>query len=154
MKRCIECSQYGDGEFCTKCGGKMAEVITARRKWKWVGIGVGSGLGLLLVLGIGIGMANSWGRTIIPADYTIRVSSTSSVDFSGNILVIEASGKSTSRSVEGYTPMEYRVTGTTVSCSFQKQQTAGYMEVEILRDGKVVNMVYTIASYGVVSVTN
>ena len=87
--------------------------------------------------------------------YTIRVTgsqATSVIEFSGNYMILESNGGSSSRSVDGYTPAEYTVRGYIVSCAFQKMGERGLLKVEILKGGEVVNSSYTTAAYGMVSV--
>lgn len=73
-----------------------------------------------------------------------------SVAFSGNYMVVSATG-STSKSVDGITPIDYLVNGNIVSCSFQKQERDGSLKVQIIRDGKIFAESETTADYGVVT---
>ena len=75
-----------------------------------------------------------------------------SVAFAGSYMSISSNGSSSSRSVDGTTPVEYSVRGSIISCSFQKQSESGTLTVEIIHDGKVITTEYTTADYGVVSV--
>jgi hypothetical protein len=90
--------------------------------------------------------------------FTIKVSGTSGLEFSGSYLVITSNGQSTSESVAGTVPAEYSVTGTTrtrvsvVSVEFQKKTEEGTLKVEILKDNEVIVSSETAAPYGVVSV--
>jgi len=84
--------------------------------------------------------------------FTIEVSGTADLKFSGSYLVITADGTSTSRSVDGTVPQTYTVTGTMVSVSFQKRTEGGLLQVRILKDGRAVASESTTAAYGVVSV--
>lgn len=85
-------------------------------------------------------------------DYTIEVSGTAGLEFSGSYGAVTSDGQSTSKSVDGVVPAEYSVSGTIISCVFQKQVEAGTLKVEILKSGQVVAESDTSADYGVVSV--
>jgi hypothetical protein len=88
---------------------------------------------------------------LMASEFTIRVSGTSGLKFSGSYMGVTAGGTSTSRSVDGIVPEEYSVEGTIVSCTFQKQSESGRLRVEIIKGGKVVSQSETSAAYGVVS---
>ena len=86
------------------------------------------------------------------SDFTIRISGTSGLSYSGNYMAVKSDGSSASRSVEGIIPAQYTVRGNIVSAVFQKQTENGLLKVEILRDGNLIKSSETTASYGVVSV--
>lgn len=86
-------------------------------------------------------------------DFTIRVTGSKGVKFSGSYMVI-GDGKSVSKSVENTVPTEYRVKGQIVSVSFQKQIALGKLGVEILRGGQSVANAETTAEYGVASASS
>lgn len=88
---------------------------------------------------------------LVKSNFTIRVSGTTALKFSGSYMTVTAGGSSTSKSVEGTVPAEYNVSGSIVSCSFQKQSEGGNLKVEIIKGGKVVSESETSAAYGVVS---
>ena len=75
--------------------------------------------------------------------------------FTGAYMVVRLDGTTTSQSVEGKTPVEYTVSGTIVSCSFQRKNVAQSalekFQVEILKDGQVVAQSETTANFGVVT---
>ena len=85
------------------------------------------------------------------SDFTIKVSGTSGLEFSGSYMVVASGGQSTSKSVDGIVPAQYTVRGEIVSCSFQKQTEFGILRIEILKGSKVVSQSETSAAYGVVS---
>lgn len=84
--------------------------------------------------------------------FTIKVSGTSGLKFSGSYMTVRAGGASTSKSVEGTVPAEYNLRGIIVSCTFQKQSEKGNLRVDIFKDGTGVSQSETSAPYGVVSV--
>jgi hypothetical protein len=90
--------------------------------------------------------------------FTIKVSGTSGLEFSGSYLAITSNGHSTSESVAGTVPEEISVTGTsritvsTASVELQKKTEEGTLKVEILKDNEVIASSETTAPYGVVSV--
>ena len=86
------------------------------------------------------------------SDFTIKVSGTSGLKFSGNYMVVTSGGGSTSKSVDGTVPAQYTIRGNIVSCVFQKQSEYGTLRVEIVKGGKIVSQSETLAAYGVVSV--
>jgi len=88
---------------------------------------------------------------LVESNFTIKVSGTSGLEFSGSYMTVMAGGSSTSKSVEGTVPAEYNVSGSIVSCAFQKQSEGGTLKVTIIEGGKVVSESETSAAYGVVS---
>lgn len=85
------------------------------------------------------------------SDFTIEVSGSSGLEFSGNYMVVTSEGQSTSKSVDGIVPARYDVRGNIVLCTFQKQSEYGILRVEILRGADVVAQSETSAAYGIVS---
>jgi len=80
-----------------------------------------------------------------------------SISFSGSITVTTSKGV-TSRSVDGLADEnghEFNIgSADAVSCTFQMTgEEDDWLEVAILKDGKVVNTEYTSVKYGVVSVS-
>lgn len=85
------------------------------------------------------------------SSFTIEVSGTSRLEFSGNYMTVTAGGDSTGKSVDGTVPARYTIKGSIVSCVFQKQSEHGSLKVRILKDGRVVSESESSAAYGVVS---
>lgn len=83
--------------------------------------------------------------------FTIKVTGTDGLEFSGNYMIVTSDGKTASKSVEGKIPAEYQVDGAMVSVSFQKKVEKGKLKVEILKGDKVMAESDTDAAYGVVS---
>lgn len=84
--------------------------------------------------------------------YTIRLSGTDGLKFSGCYLVVEAGGANSSKSVEGTLPKEYEVVGMITSCAFQKQAEQGLLRVDLIKDSSSIKGDETTAAYGMVSV--
>lgn len=90
--------------------------------------------------------------------FTIEVSGTTGLEFSGSLLVVMSDGQPRSESINGTVPQEYSVTGTSritvsmLSVELQKQTEEGTLKVEILKDDEVIANSETTAPYGVVSV--
>jgi hypothetical protein len=85
------------------------------------------------------------------SSFTIKVTGSSGMKFSGSYMSVTTGGSNTSKSVEGIVPEEFTITGSIVSCSFQKQSEGGFLKVEILKNGKSVSHSETYAAYGVVT---
>lgn len=105
---------------------------------------------VILILGVLflslIGCSGSGGNS----DFTIKVTGTNGLSFSGSYMGV-TSGGTTSKSVDGTVPATYTVSGSIVSCSFQKKSESGSLAVQILKDNKVVKESDTTAAYGVVT---
>jgi len=85
-------------------------------------------------------------------EYTVRVGGDNGLEYAGSYMVLQASGDTSQRSVQGTVPGEYDLTGASVSVSFQKQSKGGRLVVEILRGGKVIKSSETTADYGIVTI--
>ena len=88
-------------------------------------------------------------------DFTIRISGTEGLEFSGEYGATLADGRvkggKESKSVDGVVPTEYTITAEVVWCSFTKQSEAGTLKVEILKDNEIVAESSTSIPYGVIS---
>ncbi|MBA7486609.1 hypothetical protein ES707_22170 [subsurface metagenome] len=107
---------------------------------------------LLLFIVILISIILITGCTGTDSNFTIKVSGTTGLRFSGSYLTIKADGENISKSVDGVVPSEYRTKGAIVSCMFQKQEVAGHLIVEILKEGKTISQSDTTAEYGCVTI--
>jgi len=112
--------------------------------------GIIIGIVAIIIIVVAISTCNG----VIPGDsvFQIKVSGTEGLEFSGSYLVTTADGKVTSKSVDGFIPAQYSVTGTMVSVAFQKQTEVGTLIVDIIKDNKVIANEDTTAAYGIVSV--
>lgn len=84
--------------------------------------------------------------------YTISVTGSSGVAFSGSIGGIDSNGDYISQSVDGTVPHTYTFTGSMVSVVFQNQGESGTLTVQILEGSTILKQASTTAAYGVVSV--
>jgi hypothetical protein len=83
--------------------------------------------------------------------FEIRVGGHSGIQFSGAYMLVDRSGKSVSKTIDGLTPKVIKVNGSIVSCSFQKMVEHGSLRVEILKNGQMDANSETSAAYGVVT---
>ncbi len=108
------------------------------------------GLAILLIFLISAGGC-AWRNN----DFTIRVSGTDGLEFSGEYGATLADGRmrggKESKSVDGIVPTEYSITADVVWCSFTKQSVDGTLKVEILKGNEVVSGSSTSTPYGVIS---
>ncbi len=87
----------------------------------------------------------------VESNFTIQVSGTSGLEFSGHYMTVTAGRISTSKMVEGKVPDQYSVSGDIVSCTFQKKTERGILSVQIIKDGKAVSASETSVAHGSVS---
>ncbi len=114
----------------------------SRREW------IAAGLGLLLFVAClltGCSVASD-------SVFTVKISGTGGLRFSGTYMTITSGGESSSATVEGTVPAQYTTQGQIVSCVFQKQSEFGTLRIEVVKEGKVVSQSETSAAYGAVSV--
>lgn len=88
----------------------------------------------------------------LASHYTIRISGTDGLGFTGSYMQMQASGGSTSKSVDGTIPAEYEIEGSITSAAFQKKGESGTLHVVLEKNGTVVKEEETTAAYGMVSV--
>jgi hypothetical protein len=87
------------------------------------------------------------------SDFTIRVSGSDGVIFTGGYNVTTSTGNSSSKIIMAdLVPAQIMVRGNNVSVTFQKQYENGTLKVEILKNGRVVSQSETSDAYGVVEV--
>ena len=72
------------------------------------------------------------------SDYTIKVSGTTGASFKGFIQEIQPNSRSTSREFEGTVPATYEARGAVVQGMFMLSAGEGFLRVEVLSDGEVV----------------
>lgn len=104
---------------------------------------------VVIVLGLIIWACD--GGSVLQSSFTIKVTGTDGLKYSGSYMTVMADGKNSSKSVDGTVPGEYTVDASMVSVTFQKQSESGALKVEILKDGEVVAENETEAAYGVVT---
>ncbi len=101
-------------------------------------------LGLLLLAGCDLLKETS-------SDFTIKVSGTEGLRFSGHYSVVAAEALPEPVNAQGVIPMEYTGKGVIALCSFRKLVENGSLRVEILKNGKVISESETSAPYGFLS---
>jgi len=171
MRKCPKCAEYVQAEatICKHCKSELVPLTDSEKKQMIKQAKKANHVPGWLVLvtfgcvGVFIWFMASGGNSptgsshsksvssIFSSDYTVKVSGTPGLGFSGSYMVVTASGKSESKSVDGKVPQTYQLSGSIVSVSFQKKSESGVLEVQILKDGRVVSASDTSAAYGVVS---
>ena len=82
------------------------------------------------------------------SDFTLKVTGTEGLRFSGNYVVMTEGGTPSSKTVESEVPAEFEVNGDTVSAVFQKTSEQGILTVELFKDGTLIKQATTSAPYG------
>ena len=85
-------------------------------------------------------------------NYTIEVSGTVGLRFTGSYMVVQPDGSSVSKSVEGVVPATYLACGSMVSVAFCKVEEAGTLKIILTRAGSDSSSTQTSAPYGLASV--
>jgi hypothetical protein len=85
------------------------------------------------------------------SDFTIRVSGTEGLKFSGHYSIVGNKTLPEPIRAYGVGHGEYKGTGSLVLCSFRKLVNGGSLKVEILKDGMVISESTTSIPYGFVS---
>ncbi len=104
---------------------------------------------MLLLVGLFAWSGCSTGS--VESNFTIKISGTSGLEFSGYYMTVTNGRISTWKLVEGKVPDQYLVTGNIVSCTIRKKTERGILSVQIVKDGKVVWASGTNVAYGSVS---
>jgi predicted nucleic acid-binding Zn ribbon protein len=144
-------------QFCGGCGAAASSTAVAPPRKKASPIVVyGGGLLIALLLWVVLGseeVANPFQQIAGSSAFEIRVSGTPGKRFSGSYMVMGGDGSSTSHTVQDVTPHSYPVPkAMMVSVAFQKQDTEGVLNVEILRNGEAIKAASTTADYGMVTI--
>lgn len=84
------------------------------------------------------------------SDFTIRVSGTEGLKFSGHYSLVGTKALPEPVHAHAVIPGEYKGKGTIALCSFRKLTENGSLKVEILQDGKLVSESETNTPYGFV----
>lgn len=171
MRKCPKCAEYvqAEAQICKHCKSELIPLadnelkqITKQAKKEnhvpgWIVLVAFGCVGAFIWFMASSGNSPSGSSpsksvsSIFSSDYTVKVSGTPGLRFSGSYMVVTASGKSESKSVDGEVPQSYQLSGSIVSVSFQKQSESGVLELQILKDGQVVSASDTSAAYGLVS---
>ena len=105
----------------------------------------------VMLLLVGIFICSGCSTGLVESKFTIKVSGTSGLEFSGHYMTVTAGRISTSKVVEGKVPDQYSVSGNIVSCTIQKKTKSGILSIQIIKDDKVVSASETTIAYGAVS---
>jgi hypothetical protein len=84
------------------------------------------------------------------SEYTINVTGSDGLEFSGSYMVVSTNGASKYEPVDATVPATYKFMGNVVTIDFQKKVTGGTLKVEIIKNGNVVNTSETTAEYGII----
>lgn len=84
-------------------------------------------------------------------DFTVKLTGTRGLQFSGNCLVTESFAGGGSRSLEGEVPATYRFRGRLISCAFSKLTEHGTLTLSIASEGRTLQESSTSAPYGMAS---
>jgi hypothetical protein len=85
------------------------------------------------------------------SDFTIRVSGTEGLKFSGHYSLVGTKALPEPVHAHAAIPGEYKGKGVMALCSFRKLTEMGSLKVEILKDGKVMSEAETRTPFGYVS---
>lgn len=113
---------------------------------------------VIAIIGVGLLIAflsnpEGFKRTMAgESQFTIRLSGTPGLKFTGVYATTLGNGSSTSQSVEGILPAEYMVTAKAVSITFSKEAVKGILHADILKDNVVVKSTETSVEYGNVTI--
>ena len=106
---------------------------------------------LYLLLGIVFLFGCSEGLKGVEADYTIKVTGSSQLAFSGHYTIAGTGAVPKPISVKGVVPMEYKGKGIAAACVIRKTNTEGQLKVEILKGQGVVSSAETAAPFGIIT---
>ncbi len=104
---------------------------------------------VLLLVGLFTFLGCSTGS--VESNFTINISGTSGLEFSGHYVTVTAGRISMWKLVGGKVPDQYSVSGNIVSCTIRKKTERGILSVQIVKDGKVVSVSKTEVAYGSVN---
>lgn len=100
---------------------------------------------IMLLGGCGDGLKGMEGS------YTIKVTGSEKLKFSGHYSFIGTGGIPKPINIEAVAPAEYKGNGVAAVCVFRKTTAEGTLKVEILKDDKVVSTSETTQPFGVIS---
>ena len=106
-------------------------------------------IGLVVVAILLFFIFKSSSSSVSSGPYTIEISGTSGIGFSGSV-----GGGSTSRTVDGTVPTTYTVYGWPAVAVIQNTKDYGTITVTIKENGETIKTETTRASYGIVTVSS
>ncbi len=87
----------------------------------------------------------------VESDYTIKVTGSDQLQFSGHYTIAGTGKIPKPVEVKGNVPAEYKGKGAAAACVFRKITAEGTLKVEILKGEKVVASSETTAPYGIIT---
>jgi thioredoxin reductase len=87
----------------------------------------------------------------IESDYTIKVTGTDQLQFSGHYTIAGTGAMPKPVQITGKSPIEYTGKGLAAACVIRKTTTEGTLKVEILHGEEVVSSAETAAPYGIIT---
>ena len=105
----------------------------------------------VMLLLVGLFTCSGCSTGPVESNFTIKVAGTSGLEFSGHYITVTGGRISTWKLVGGKAPDQYSVSGDIVSCTFRKKTERGILNVQIVKDGKVVSVSETAVAYGSVN---
>jgi hypothetical protein len=106
---------------------------------------------IVMLLLAGLFACSGCSTGTVEPNFTIKVSGTNGLEFSGHYVTVTGGRISTWKLVEGKAPDQYAVSGSTVSCTIRKKAEKGILSVQIIKDGKIVSSSETAIAYGSVN---
>lgn len=107
------------------------------------------GIGLILICIVLCGCGSD--LKDVETSYTIKVTGSEKLKFSGHYSFVGLSATPKPISVEAVVPMEYPGKGLAAVCVFRKTTAEGSLKVEIVKDSKVISEAETTQPFGMIS---
>jgi hypothetical protein len=106
---------------------------------------------LCFLLGIIFLFGCSEGLKGVESDYTIKVTGSGQLQFSGHYTIAGTGALPMPVQVKGAVPAEYKGKGVAAACVFRKTSAEGTLKVQILKREEVVASSETAAPYGIIT---
>jgi hypothetical protein len=87
----------------------------------------------------------------VESDYTIKVTGSDQLQFSGHYTIAGTGALPKPVQVKGAVPVEYKGKGVAAACVFHKTSAEGTLKVEILNGQAVVASMETATPYGIIT---
>jgi hypothetical protein len=85
------------------------------------------------------------------SDYTIKISGSDKLQFSGHYTIAGTGALPKPVEVKGVVPMEYKGKGMAAACVFRKTTADGTMKVEIMKGQEIVSSSETATPFGIIT---
>ena len=102
-------------------------------------------LGIIFLFGCSEGLKG------VESDYTIKVTGSDQLQFSGHYTIANTGQIPKPVQVKGAVPAEYKDKGVAAACVFRKTSAEGTLKVEILKGQAVVSSMETATPYGIIT---